>query len=147
VFGPLPTCAFASQPNLALATNFQDLWWAAPAPSESGWGLNLNHQGDTIFATWFTYDVDGSPMWLVATAPKMGPGTYAGDLYRTSGARFDAFNPASVVPVKVGTATLTFADGNRATFAYTITGVGPAAVTQAKAIVREVFVAPGTACQ
>ena len=27
-FGPLPTCTSAARPNLALATNYQDLWWA-----------------------------------------------------------------------------------------------------------------------
>lgn len=35
----------------------------APAGAESGWGVNFTHQGDTIFATWFTYD-DGTPLWL-----------------------------------------------------------------------------------
>ncbi len=147
VFGPQPVCTFGGQPDLSMATNFQDLWWAAPAASESGWGINLNHQGDTIFATWFTYDLDGTPLWLVVSAPKSGPGLYAGDLYRTSGPRLDAFDPSKVVATKVGTATFAFADGNTATFAYTITGIGPNVVTQSKTITREVFAAPGTACQ
>ena len=69
---------------LALATNYQDLWWARTAAAESGWGINLSHQGDTIFATWFTYDIDGSSLWLVVTALKTAPGVYTGDLYRTS---------------------------------------------------------------
>ena len=68
-FGPLPTCSFGAQPNLALATNYQDLWWKTPAASESGWGINLNHEGDTIFGTWFTYDLSGLPLWLVVTPP------------------------------------------------------------------------------
>jgi hypothetical protein len=146
VFGTLPTCSTAAG-SLALATNYQDLWWKTPGGSESGWGINLNHQGDQIFATWFTYDVDGSPMWLVVTAPKSAPGVYTGDLYRTSGTRFDAFNGANVTPVKVGTATFTFADGNNATFTYTVQVAGMASpVTQSKAITREIFAAPGTIC-
>ena len=96
VFGALPTCIFGEQPDLALATNYQDLWWAAPAASESGWGINLSHQGDTIRATWFTYDVDGAPLWLAVTAPKTAQGVYTGDLLRTAGARFDAFDAAAV---------------------------------------------------
>src|SRR5439155_12636791 len=121
---------------LSAVTNYQDLWWASPAGSESGWGVNFTHQGDTIFATWFTYDLDGTPMWLVVTAPKTAPGTYAGTLYRTTGPAFNAvpFDPASVVPNAVGTATLTFSDGNTGSFAYTVDGV-----SQAKAITREVF--------
>ncbi len=126
-FGTIPTCTFGTVANLSTATNYQDLWWNKPANSESGWGINLNHESDTIFATWFTYDTDGTPLWLVVTANKTGTGVYSGDLYRTAGARFDAFNPASVVPTKVGTATFTFADGNDATFDYTVQLAGMAA--------------------
>ena len=143
VFGSLPTCTSGGG-DPASATNYQDLWWAAPAGSESGWGVNFTHQGDTIFATWFTYDVDGTPMWLVATAPKTAPATYAGTLYRTTGPAFNAvpFNPASVVSTAVGTATLSFTDGNTGTFAYTVNNV-----SQAKAITREVFGSAATICQ
>ena len=73
MFGRLPTCTFGAQLDLTLASNYQDLWYAAPAESESGWGMNFTHQGDTIFATWFTYDVDGSPLWLSGTAQKSAP--------------------------------------------------------------------------
>jgi hypothetical protein len=144
VFGPLPTCTFGAQPNLGLATNYQDLWWASPAGSESGWGVNFTHQGDTIFATWFTYDLDHTPMWLVVTAQKTAPGTYAGTLYRTTGPAFNAvpFNPANVVATAVGTATLSFTDGTTGTFAYTVNGI-----SQTKAVTREVFTNPGTVCQ
>jgi hypothetical protein len=147
-FGTIPTCTFGTVADLSTATNYQDLWWNKPANSESGWGINLNHESDTIFATWFTYDTDGTPLWLVVTANKTGTGVYSGDLYRTAGARFDAFNPASVVPTKVGTATFTFADGNNATFDYTVQLAGMAApVHQQKQITREIFTAPGTTCK
>jgi hypothetical protein len=142
VFGPLPTCAAAV--NLAAATNYQGLWWAAPAMSEAGWGINFAHEGDTIFATWFTYDLDGSPMWLVAITAKTAPGVYTGTLYHTAGPPFNAvpFNPANVTSTAVGNATLTFTDGNTGTFAYTVNGVA-----QAKAITHEVFSGSGTSCQ
>ena len=149
VFGPLPTCTFGTQPNLALATNYSDIWWKSPATSESGWGINLNQEGDTIFATWFTYDEDGTPLWLVVTAAKTGANVFTGDLYRTTGPAFSSvpFNPALVVATKVGTATFTFADGNNATFSYTVqlaSMMSP--VTQSKAITRQIFTAPGTTC-
>ena len=38
------------------APNYQGIWWNSPATSEDGWGINFAHQGDTIFASWFTYD-------------------------------------------------------------------------------------------
>jgi hypothetical protein len=143
VFGPLPVCATATT-SLAAATNYQDLWWAAPAGSESGWGVNLTQEGNTIFATWFTYDLDGTPMWLSATAANTAPGVFMGTLYRTTGPAFDAmpFNPANVMLTAVGTASFTFNDGNDASFAYTVNGI-----SQTKAITRQVFQAPGTVCQ
>ena len=149
VFGAQPVCAFGGQPNLALASNYQDLWWNAPSNSESGWGVNFSHQGNVVFLTWFTYDVDGSPMWLVATATQTtNPAVFTGTLYRTSGPRFDAFNPALVTNTPVGSATLTFGNGNSAAFAYTVQVAGmPQPAVQTKTITREIFAAPGTACQ
>jgi hypothetical protein len=143
VFGALPTCAAATT-SLAAATNYQDLWWAAPAGVESGWGINLTEEGNTIFATWFTYDLDGTPMWLSVTAANTVPGAFMGTLYRTAGPAFNAvpFNPANVVLTAVGTASFTFSDGNNASFAYTVNGI-----SQTKAITREVFQSPGTVCQ
>ncbi len=144
VFGALPVCTYGAQPNFAQATNYQNIW-AVAGDSEAGWGINLNHQGDSLFGTWFTYDTDGTPLWLSVSAAKTGPGIYAGQLIRTTGPGFSAvpFDSALVARAVVGTATFTFANGNAATFAYTVNGV-----TQTKAITRELFVPPaGTVCQ
>jgi hypothetical protein len=141
---PVPTCAWGALTNLALATNYQDIWWNAPAGSESGWGLYINQQGDTIFATWFTYRTDGRPWWLAMTAVKTAANVYSGNLYTGSGPPFNGatFDPSAVVPIPVGTGTLAFADGNNATFTYIVNGV-----SQSKQITREVFTPPGTTCQ
>lgn len=140
---PMPLCESGGAPDFAAATNYQDLWWAAPPGTESGWGINLTQQGDVIFATWFTYDLDGTPLWLSVTAPRSGGSAFSGTLYRTTGPAFNAvpFKPAAVVATPVGTATFTFSDGAHAQFAYTANGVA-----QAKAITREIFVTPGTLC-
>jgi hypothetical protein len=142
IFGPLPLCTFGAQPNLALATNYQDLWWN---PSESGWGINLTQEGSVIFATWFTYDLDGTSLWLTMTAePTSQPATYSGTLYRTSGPAFFTvpFDPNNVTQMPVGFATLTFANGNSATLAYTLYSF-----SQVKNITRQIFQPPGTVCQ
>jgi len=143
VFGPLPTCTYGARPDFAAATNYQDLWWVAGG-AESGWGINLTHQGDSIFATWFTYEADGTPLWLSVTAARTAPNVYGGQLIRTTGPAFNAipFDPAKVTRTVVGTTTFTFASGNAATFAYTLHGV-----SQTKTITRQLFVPPaGTLC-
>jgi len=147
-FGPVPLCTFGAQVNLALSNNYQDLWWAAPAGSQAGWGINLTHEGDTMFVTWFTYDVDHTPMWLVATVTKSGLSSYTGDLIRlSSGPPFNAVpfpplgSPGGAKGSTVGSVQFAFFDGNSGTMTYTVNGE-----TQSRDITREVFTAPGTVC-
>ena len=148
--GPQPTCAYsAATPNFTAATNYQDLWWVANG-AESGWGVNFAHQGNDVFATWYTYDVDGSPLWLSVLAVQVGTSNvYSGKLYRSSGPRYDGYDTTKWVPLEVGSATLTFADGNHAKFDYTTSGAGSLpAVTQSKQVTRFPFAAAGgTVCQ
>jgi len=141
---PMPTCTWGTQEDLALATNFQGLWWGAPAGVESGWGINFAHQGDTIVATWFTFGSDGDPLWLAVVAYKTAAGVYSGDLFTATGPALNAvpFDSSTVVGTTVGRATFTFADGNHASFDYTINEVA-----QTKQITRQVFAPPGTICQ
>ena len=143
-FGPVPTCTYGTRPDFSTAVNYQDVWFV-PGGAESGWGLMLTQQGDVIFVAWFTYDGNGMPLWLSASAPKVGPSQYAGTLIRTTGPPFNVvpFDPAKVTRDAVGTAMLTFANGNQATFTYSLDGV-----VQSKPMTRLLFAAPaGTLCQ
>jgi hypothetical protein len=111
------TCTFDAAPNFAAATNYQDLWWN---PAKSGWGINLTHEGSQIYATWYTYDVDGSPLWLASLMSAGAGGTYSGALLRFSGPPFSSVPfPTTATSTNVGNATLTFANGNAATWTYT----------------------------
>ena len=140
---PVPTCTFNGNLSPAAATNYQDMW-IVPNLEESGWGINFTHQGDLIFASWFTYDASGGPYWVTSTLKRTGAGTYAGALDATTGPPFNAavFDPSRVTHGEVGSALVTFADGANATFAYTLNGV-----SQTKALTRFVFRAPGTVCR
>ena len=141
---PQPTCTAG---GTAPATpNFSDLWWASPAGNESGWGVNLQHQGNILFATWFTYDATGKGLWVVMSdgeRPQGTTNTYTGALYTTVGPAFNAnpWNPGDVHTTQVGTATFTFSDANNGNFAYTLNGV-----SQTKAITRQVYSSPATVC-
>jgi hypothetical protein len=137
---PPPTCAYTGAPDFAAATNYQDLWWDS---AESGWGINLVHQGAQIYATWYTYDTDGSPLWFDALMARTAPATFSGTLYRVSGSPFGAsWNPSLVVSTGVGMATLVFANGNAATWSYTV-----GAIAGSRPITRTLFASPaGTVC-
>ena len=120
VFSPTgrAVCSFTDE-DRAVETNYQDLWWD---PAESGWGIAIAHQADTLFAVLFTYADDGSPLWVAAPGlVRRADGRYAGTLYRTAGAALDAhWHAASATPA--GDIALAFADGNSATVSYTLDG-------------------------
>ena len=155
---PIARYVFAAGTNCQMGgsagatPNYSDLWWRAGG-TESGWGVNIVHQGDILFATWFTYEAGGtasSPakgMWLVmSNGNKTGTGVYTGDLQRTTGPNpFDnatAFNPNLVTRTTVGSATFTFTDASHGTFNYTVSGT-----TQSKPIERLSFSTPATICK
>ena len=138
-----PTCTAGG--SHGTPPNYQSLWWRSPANSEPGWGINITHQGDTLFATWFTYAADGKGMWLVMSdGARTAAGTYSGTLYRTSGPPFSAaaWDNSRVVLTPAGTGTFTFADAENGTFSYTVDGV-----SQSKPIARLVFATPATICR
>lgn len=137
-FSSPTTCTWTTN-DRSFATNYQDLWWNA---AESGWGVNITHQGNVIFATLFTYDATGKGMWLVlANAPLTGTRTYTGALYRTSGPVFNASPWVPAVATEVGTMTFAFENGNAGTMTYTVGGVS---VT--KSIQRQTFSTPLPVC-
>ncbi|HET9578186.1 MAG TPA: hypothetical protein VFP44_10195 [Usitatibacter sp.] len=117
--------------------NYTDLWWNA---NEAGWGINIDHQGNLLFATLFTYDASGAPTWLVMSGgAKQADGSYQGDLFQAHGTPFAAarWNGASLA--KVGTMRLSFTGNAAGTLSYTFDGTP---VT--KSIARQVFSTPPT---
>jgi len=106
------------------STDYTDLWFN---PNESGWGLNLIQQGQTMFGTLFVYGVGNVPQWFVADdIEPVGTSQtlFTGQLFQTSGPYFGAgsFDPSAVHAVTVGNITLTFTDVNTATLVYTVNG-------------------------
>src|SRR5204863_201660 len=115
--GMLDAGAAVLAANSGAPANYTGLFWNSPPGSEAGWGINLAQQGDAIFATWFAYGVDGTPLWLSVTAQDTGSSVFSGTLYSTRGPPFNAvpFRPGDVVTTPVGSATLRFTDGDNGT--------------------------------
>jgi hypothetical protein len=100
--------------------NGTDMWFN---PAESGWGLNIFHQGDTLFACLFVYGPDGQPKWYVGSSLTGGrDGPYSGALYEATGPGFAApFDPNAVVRRQVGTMTVDLGD-DAGMVSYTVDG-------------------------
>lgn len=106
----------------AKATSYQDMWWN---PAESGWGLNLTQQGDTIFAIWFVYDATKRGTWFVSTCNLVDDRSCEGELYVTNGPAYvytGVFDPKGVTETQVGSASFTFTDANHGTLKYSASG-------------------------
>ena len=109
-------------------TNYTALWWNA---NESGWGLNISHQGDTLFGTLYTYDASGNPAWFSMSAgAKQADGSYLGELVTSTGPAFNSvpWNPNAVARTVVGNMRLSFTAPDSGTLTY---NVGSAQVTKA----------------
>jgi YVTN family beta-propeller protein len=77
------------------------LWHNA---ARGGHGVDVQFSGNMMFATWFTYQDDGTPTWYLAVAPYARP-------WRAPISRY-TFNPVTqrASEVNVGQMTLTFSD-------------------------------------
>lgn len=137
-FGKLASCTWSAF-DRSFTLNLQDLWYN---PGEPGWGVNFTHQGDTLFATLFTYDAGGRPLWLVMSKGDKTSTGFSGPLYRMSGPVFNASPWVAATPTQVGTMSVTVRHGNAATLTYSYNGVS---VT--KQIQRQVFGNLKPACE
>jgi len=120
-----PAKAFNTAGQFYDFTSYGGLWWKAPAGSESGWGIVIERQRDTVFAAWATYDTDGSPVWFVIPNASPAPfdaSTYRGAIYRTTGPALIArsFDPSAVGVTPVGSGSVHFDNAQNATFTYMI---------------------------
>ncbi|MCU0757041.1 MAG: hypothetical protein MUE46_18340 [Xanthomonadales bacterium] len=91
-------------------------------PQESGHGVFVVQAADTLIPAWYTYDTDGKPLWfLVSGATLQADGSYAGGVFRYTGAPFNQSPPDAVqTTIPVGNARFRFASSGAMEFQYTI---------------------------
>jgi hypothetical protein len=116
----LITLTLASALPARAATDYTDIWWNAGG-TESGWGVNLAQNGDTIFATFFIYGPTNAPTWYVAVLNRTIGETFTGTVFfNTGGSWFGA--PTWVPPAEsvAGTASFVAQSPQRGMLTYTI---------------------------
>ena len=139
---------YSVQANFLNTTkNYTALWWGGD--SESGWGMNLNHQSNTMFATMFNYENSGlgnqNPnMWLVSSLSRQGTSeTFTGRVLRVNGPGFNAnpFPNQQLTVTDVGSMTVDFPSATNGTLTYAIAGGGTGGfgTVVTKNIVRQSF--------
>lgn len=130
----LAVCTVASA---AMVPDPTGLWWV---PEESGWGMSLVQQQDTVVAVLFVYDDAQRPTWYVATTTgtfhldPTNEQVFSGTLYRTSGPWFGgAFDPRAVSATAVGSLQMVYVripGGKNIALSYTVNGVAVSKTVQ-----------------
>ncbi len=136
-------CRASDTTSRATATNLSDLWWSGPA--SEGWGVHMSHVDDSLFATWYTYDTDRQAIFYIGATTRQADGSFSGPLLRqNNGTPFTMIDgsPPSDGATQVGTVSISFTDGETATFTYTVGNV-----TQVKALSRFQFGGTATVCE
>jgi uncharacterized protein (DUF1800 family) len=121
-----PTCTFQNVSSRANVTNYTDHWWGGGAAS--GWGMQISHQEKTVFLGWYLYNAQGTATWHtgIGTQDATDPRIIRGLLYRVPvGTPFSQVsNGVQPASIEAGSFTLTFADGEKGSFGYTLTEGG-----------------------
>lgn len=110
---PLPALAKAAgatttadSANLSTTrADYTDGWWV---PSESGWGMNVLHQGDVMAIAFYVYDEANVPIWYLGVANYVDENIgYRGTLSLHRGTSFliSVFGPIPSGPTAIGIIT------------------------------------------
>jgi hypothetical protein len=141
-FGAKDLVCKATSGSRASASNYSDLW---SSPGSSGWGLQISHVDNDLYATWYTYDGDREAMFYVGATARQPDGSFTGTLVKQrNGTPYPQIAGQRPSPGSdpVGTATFRFTDGENGTFSYTVGNV-----TQSKPIRRSQFGSTTSVCE
>lgn len=104
--------------------DYTDLWYNAPAESESGWGVNIIQQNEILFVTLFVYGPDGTARWFVG--PSVGTtgstNSFSGPLYSVTGPFYGAAW-TGVSATQRGSFTFNFSSVTQGTMTYNVDSV------------------------
>ena len=138
----IPVCTLqtltGTEPRASL-TNYTDHWWGGQ--NASGWGVQISHQGNQLFAGWYTYNPQGTATWLTAsgTQDPNNAKRFTGSIYEVNpGIPFSTINGpiAQSSVITAGTFEFNFTNGERGTFSYTMPVPQQGLVTRSLAIER-----------
>jgi uncharacterized protein (DUF1800 family) len=127
IFGQsAPVCTLQAG-SRANATNYTDLYWGSNA--QSGWGIQISHQGSKVFLGWYGFNDQRQASWYTGIGDQDAavPTRVTGKLYASpAGVGYNtAGGPPPASPAQeVGTFTLNFTNGERGTFTFSLTAAG-----------------------
>ena len=111
----------------AFTPDYQDWWWN---PAQSGMGINIGQNDDTLVIAWYHFDNKGQATYLMFSGP-LAENRLSSTLYRTAGpAPGPGYDRADVHSTAVGTATIDFLSSGEATLSYEYDGQAGSIILQ-----------------
>ncbi len=104
-------------------SNYTDHWWGGT--NASGWGVQISHQGNQVFAGWYSYSAAGKATWLTLQGVQDSTNArrFSGTVFQvTAGSPYPQIT-GPIAPnanVAVGTFEFNFTDGAKGTFTYSL---------------------------
>ncbi len=107
----------------SLLTNYTDHWWGGM--DASGWGVQISHQGNQVFAGWYSYSPAGKATWLTLQGVQDSNNArrFSGTIYQVSAGPPYPQITGPIAPatnVAVGTFEFNFTDGAKGVFTYSL---------------------------
>ena len=105
--------------------DYTDLWYAAPAESQAGWGVNVIQQSEVLFVTLFVFGVDNTPRWYVASnVASTSQTTFSGTLFNVGTGTYLGAPWTGISNVQtVGNIAFNFSSATTGTMTYTVNNV------------------------
>jgi beta-glucanase (GH16 family) len=94
--------------------------WYQPAQDGHGFSIEVGNAADgspLAVVYWYTYDVDGNPLFMLGTGVPDGTGLDVG-FFSPYGMKYGEFDPASVVEAEGGNGRFVFSDRDNGVFSY-----------------------------
>ena len=107
----------------SVLTNYTDHWWGGA--NASGWGLQISHQGNQVFAGWYNYNAAGKASWLTLQGVQDSANArrFTGTIFQVAAAtpypQISGPIPSSANG-PVGTFEFNFTDGAKGVFSYSL---------------------------
>lgn len=84
-----PAASAKATGTLSDVSNFSDGWWV---PAESGWGINILQQGNSLVLLFYIFDDDKNPVWFRGVTSKTADGDFRGTVFLDTGTSYRDVN-------------------------------------------------------
>jgi hypothetical protein len=133
------TCQYCRDNRAAAPAQVAGLWWGESA--EDGWSVSIKPQRASLFAIWFTFALDGSPVWFVIASGGWLGNRYCAMMFRAQSGPWlgRVYDPTRLIMSPVGSVSFDVGSSGDMRFTYRFDSGVFANLVQSKNMARRTF--------